>query len=65
MEWKKRLLVEYADLKEKMHRLNDYLSNNIKTPDNKKVIDLMEKQFEGMEIYLRYLEERILLIMGE
>lgn len=65
MEWKKRLLVEYADLKEKMHRLNDYLSNNIKTPDNKKVIDLMEKQFEGMEIYLRYLEERILLLMGE
>ena len=65
MEWKKRLLVEYADLKEKMHRLNDYLSNNIKTPDNKKLIDLIEKQFEGMEIYLRYLEERILLIMGE
>lgn len=65
MEWKRRLLVEYADLKEKMHRLNDFLSNNIKTPDNKKEIDLMEKQFEGMEIYLRYLEERILILMGE
>lgn len=48
-----------------MHRLNDFLSNNIKTPDNKKEIDLMEKQFEGMEIYLRYLEERILILMGE
>lgn len=65
MEWKRRLLVEYADLKEKMHRLNDFLSNNIKTPDNKKEIDLMEKQFEGMEIYLRYLEKRILILMGE
>lgn len=70
MEWKKRLLVEYADLKEKTNKLDDYLANNfveehdVKNPFYRE-FNIMTEQLKAMTLYLECLEKRILLIMGE
>lgn len=67
MEWKKRLLVEYADLKEKINKLEDYLANNYIEENNPfyKEYKIMLDQLNAMRLYFECLEKRILLIMGE
>lgn len=67
MEWKKRLLVEYADLKEKINKLEDYLANNYIEENNPfyKEYKIMLDQLNAMRLYLECLEKRILLLMGE
>lgn len=70
MEWKRRLLVEYADLKEKTNKLDDYLANNfveehdVENPFYRD-FNIMTEQLEAMTLYLECLEKRILLLMGE
>lgn len=68
INFKQRLLVEYADLKEKIHKLDDYLADNYertKSEKEIKVFKLLENQFKAMGEYLNCLEERILLLMGD
>lgn len=70
MDWKKRLLIEYSDLREKIGKLDTYLADNynliedINEKDSKR-FDIMARQFEIMEKYLEILEERILLEMED
>lgn len=70
MEWKKRLLVEYTDLNEKINKLEAYLANNnVKECDENsfyyKEYKIMLDQLNAMRLYFKCLEKRILLIMGE
>lgn len=68
MSYKKRLLNEYADLKAKTIKLDNYLyENDNRTKTSKEISNfhLMRKQLETMNSYLAILEERLLLEMGE
>lgn len=69
MEWKIRLINEYADLKEKIGELDTYLANNFDftkdmTEKDSKRYDVMNKQLDVMERYYEILQERILLEMS-
>ena len=68
MSYKKRLLIEFADLKAKTIRLDNYLYENndkVKGEMEMQSFRLMELQLTKMNEYLDILEKRILLEMGE
>lgn len=68
MSYKKRLLDEFADLKVKIVKLDNYLhENKNKTKNEKETVnfELMKLQLAKMNEYLDILEKRILLEMEE
>ena len=64
MEYKRRLIKENNDLNEKIKKLESFL-NYRKIEISKEQEQLMQKQLEVMKEYLKILEQRILLEMGE
>ncbi len=64
MNYKKRLLREYSDLNDKVKKLDSFLSNK-RIEISLDQEELMKKQLEIMKDYLKVLEERILLEMGD
>ena len=70
MDWKKRLLIEYSDLREKIEKLDNYLADNYDFKENvikidNKKHDILSRQLKVMNEYLDILEERILLEMKD
>ena len=64
MEYKRRLIKENNDLNEKIKKLESFL-NYRKIEISEEQEKLMKNQLEVMKEYLKILEQRILLEMGE
>lgn len=64
MEYKRRLIKENNELNEKVKKLESFL-NYRKIEISEEQEELMKKQLGIMKEYLKVLEQRILLEMGE